>query len=89
MKKVFLFLLFLMFLTSCEIEDPNTTWELKYVVFYPNFNDTVIITNHKGFYWSSDRGSNYIKDGPSITSLDIYHGSAPYKIIYYKKYKTP
>lgn len=69
----------LILLNSCE----NKTYYLKYVVFYPSHNDTVEVSNTSGYYWGSNRGSNYIKEG-SITGNSIYNGSAPYKIISYE-----
>ena len=85
MKKL-LVSLFLIGLIGCEYDDPNVTYTLKYVVFYPDFNDTIIAQNHKGFYWFSQEGTNSIKNGPSITSpRTLYSGSAPYKILSYTK----
>lgn len=79
MKKIIL-LIFAALLISCEHE--NRTYTLKYVVFYPNYNDTVTITSDTKFYWGCDRGNNYIKKG-GITGSDYYAGSAPYKILEY------
>jgi hypothetical protein len=85
MKKL-LVSLFLIGLIGCEYDDPNVTYTLKYVVFYPNYNDTLIATNHRGFFWSCDRGNNYIKNGSTMTSAKtLYSGSAPYKILSYTK----
>lgn len=83
MNKIIL-LLFIIFTLSCREEDPSITWTIKYVVFYPNHMDTMVHSGHTPYYWSSDRGSNYIKKW-DITGPDIYNGSAPYKILSYTK----
>ncbi len=77
MKKIAL-LIFTILLMSCE----DRTYKLKYVVFYPNYNDTVTLTSTTEFYWGSQKGTNYIKKG-SLTGSDYYSGSAPYKILQY------
>lgn len=76
-------LLLAMMLFSCSYDDPAKTYELTYVVFYPNGNnDTQRVSAHHEFFWSSNKGTNYIKDY-SITGPDIYSGSSPYKILSY------
>ena len=74
------------FVFSKCCEDENTTYTLKYVVFYPGYQDTVIVSNHCGYFFGSDRGTNFIKDGRSPTNpKNIYNNSAPYKILFYRK----
>jgi len=88
MKKLIIGLFVLFLLNSCESDNLNKNWELKYIIFYPNNNDTVIAINHRGFYWGSNNGTNYIKNGPSITSSEyLYNANSPYKIIYYISYE--
>jgi len=79
MKKLILMILVLISIVSCN---SNKIYTLKYVVFYPNYNDTITISNDDEYYWNSDRGTNYIKEG-SITGPTVYTGSAPYKILSY------
>ena len=86
MKNLLIGLLMGLGLFGCN-EDESKTYTLKYVVFYPNYNDTVTVTNHGGYYWNSDRGTNYIKN-ESITGRNVYSGSAPYKILSYTLEET-
>ena len=79
---VFIVLILVCFLISCSTKK-NKEYTLKYVVFYPGYRDTVIVKNNKGFYWGSNRGSNYINNG-SITSPNVYDGSAPFKVLKYE-----
>lgn len=81
MKKILVILAIISIFLSCS-DNNKTVYTLKYVVFYPNHQDTVIVSNTKGYYWNSDRGTNYIKEG-SITGDMVYSNSAPYKILSY------
>lgn len=82
MKKRFLFLtlscILYLIITSCS--GAKYEYTLKYVVFYPGFNDAVTVKNNKGYYMGSDMGSNYIH---SYDGKYVYDGSAPYKILKY------
>ena len=79
MKRFILMVFILISIISCN---SNKIYTLEYVVFYPNYNDTITISNDDEYYWSSDRGTTYIKEG-SITGSTVYKGSAPYKILSY------
>lgn len=84
MKILLILTIFLLSIVSCS----DNTYYLKYVVFYPNYNDTVSVSNvGEGYYWNCDRGNNYIKEG-SITGPTVYAGSAPYKILSYTYTET-
>ena len=68
---------------SCETSHPT---KVTYVVFYPNYNDTIIVTMDDRPYVGSDRGTNYLKSN-NMTGSTVYQGSSPLKIIswYYIK----
>lgn len=76
-KKIFLIALVLISTMSCTSDKIYT---IKYVVFYPNYNDTVTDTNDNTYYWNSSKGTNYIKIG-GMTGSTVYSGSAPYKVL--------
>ena len=79
MKKILLLLLLFVSFTSCN-KEYNTTYTLKYIVFYPTGPDTVIVSNVCGFDWFSQGGTNYIKE---LDGDYLYSGTCPYKIIEY------
>ena len=81
MKKLILILLTILTLNSCT-EDKSKTYTLKYVVFYPNYNDTVEVKSTYRFRFNSVHGSNYIDTGDTIYD-QVYNNSAPYKILNY------
>lgn len=83
MKKILLLLLLIIGFSSCEIIH-NKQYELKYVVYYTNANDTITISSYYNYYWYSENGINYIKN---VNDHDPYIGSAPFKILSYKVYK--
>ena len=78
MKKILVLLIITILLISCS-QNKSKTYTLKYVVFYPNYNDTVTVSGFKRYHWGGDRGSNYIYSG----SISIYDNSAPFKILSY------
>lgn len=71
-----------MLLSSCSGITEDRIYTLKYVVFYPGYRDTVTVSNSRGYYCGSDRGTNYIREG-SISGPAVYDNSAPYKVISY------
>lgn len=73
-------LIIIALLMSCS-QNKLKTYTLKYVVFYPNYSDTVTISGHKEYIWGSNRGTNYIYSYPNGNS--IYDNSAPFKILSY------
>lgn len=64
-------------LYSCEKE--NKVYTLKYVVFYPNHADTVVVESTDYFNWFTFEGTNQINNGSTI----IYKNTAPFKILSY------
>lgn len=81
MKKLLTILLIAILFSSCGDKE-DKIYTLKYVVFYPNYNDTVIISNSRGYCFGSDRGTNYIRIGSPV-GITEYENSAPYKVISY------
>lgn len=91
MKKLLLLLtiLLIFIISSCDCrlnDSSNGKYKLKYVVYFPNNSRTYTVYNNCGFYWDSNKGTNYIKCG-SITGPTVYSGSAPYEIIEYIEIK--
>jgi hypothetical protein len=71
----------ILLLSSCSSEeDKSKSYELTYVVFYPNYVDTVKMSGYGECYWFGREGTNYIRN---TNSHYIYNGSAPYKILSY------
>ncbi len=64
------------------------TYTLTYVVFYPTYNDTVTVSNNKGYAFYSIAGTNFIREEGSTFGTLIYSGSAPCKALSYTEYPT-
>lgn len=80
----FIQLLMVIFLLSCS---DSKVYTLHYKVYYSDNNvKEYKISSNKGYYWSSDRGSNYIKEG-SLTGPTVIYTSAPIEIISYTSKK--
>jgi hypothetical protein len=57
--------------------------EMTYVIFYPNYADTITTSyiGNKRYYYGSDKGTNFIKQ-ESMTNINSeYENTAPYKIL--------
>lgn len=54
--------------------------KIEYVVFYPNYNDTVIKSNIGGYKFYSYRGTNTISE--KVGGRVVYEGTSPYKVLY-------
>lgn len=80
MKKLLIILV--LFLASCCGDGER--YEVTYVVFYPNYNDTLTIETIGYPYVFSNRGSNYLKSG-CISGSNYYAGSSPFKILKVEK----
>jgi len=57
--------------------------EVKYVIYYPNSNDTLTDRVIAPVFCKSCKGTNTIED---VYGRQIYQGSAPCKILYTKYY---
>lgn len=79
MKKLLIVLLIVLGLSSCT-EDKSKTYTLKYVVFYPNYNDTVEVVSNDPINDQSTKGTNSIWTG---CCKYYYNNTAPYKILSY------
>lgn len=84
MKKL-LVSLFLIGLIGCEYDDPNVTYTLKYVVFYPNYNDTIIDTIPYEYHREVYNGYEIITDDKYQETNNLYKGVAPCKIVSQEK----
>jgi hypothetical protein len=87
MKQGLIFLAFITLMCSIlaySVFHKDSEHTLTYVIYYPNYNDTVTVSCDDSYFWSCDRGTNYIKEG-GITGTTVYSGSAPYKILSYTK----
>ena len=80
MKNKLLFILLIILLVSCSKSDKIYT--LKYVIFYPQFSDTIILISDDEINWHSDQGTNYIYTYGNGNSYG-YNGTAPFKILSY------
>ena len=80
MKYLILLLICILSFVSCGEGD---NYYVKYVVFYPSYNDTIssVYRLHSAPYVSSYQGSNRI-EGRGGT---IYQTSAPIKLLDYRK----
>jgi hypoxanthine phosphoribosyltransferase len=73
-------------LASCSSQPTtaeNKTYTLKYVVFYPNYYDTVTVSTIYEFEWSSYEGTNTITEYGIGYRRNVYNSTAPYKILSY------
>jgi hypothetical protein len=79
MKNLLTIILIVLFITSCDrnpsIKDKKYT--LTYVVFYPNYTDTITtVVSKNDLVVGSDKGTNYIWNRGYI-----YQGTSPVKIL--------
>ena len=87
MKKIIATIAIITALIGCDNSNnrQHYTSHIQYVVFYPNYRDTVEASvEDKDFIFTSNEGSNFIYNEYG----NIYSNSAPYKVIKnYKEYK--
>jgi hypothetical protein len=82
------FILIIFGLLSCnesETVDPYFEYKITYVVFYPNYNDTIIDTIPYEYHREVYNGYEIITDDKYQETNNLYKGVAPCKIVSQEK----
>ena len=92
-KLIVLLIAILALTSSCGFE-PSQEYTIKYVIFYPNHNDTVTAKSNLGFNWGGGHGSNYVNGynygaGMFKSVYTEYSGSSPVKVLSYTSRELP